>query len=381
MDIDIVHNKVLKNMEIIESLIKILKNTPFNEVSTKLSKKYNDKIVIIESRYTKSINRYLLVTINILNRHYMKQCVNDEYTRAISRYNIFNEIDHQIKDISEILHVANKLTTAKKSLISSNICDIQCKIMSMRGEVFVIESNVTSDICCGTQMSIISDSAEYLCLNCRKVKKIDGVMLRDQSQDGYKMKHGSYDSMRHYKFWIEHIQGKENQTFDNAFIKKLSDHLLVVQPNKKLITYKQMRAGLKNPKINASNFNEHTSLLLKLIGGTPCPILTYDENLLISHKFLRIMCIYDTLSLPSKNKPYYPYFIYKIIESVFWTSIKLQMLNYIHLQGKNTTVKNDIIYKKICEKSDPQDNLVYKATTHSSNVYQIERLLRNANLA
>lgn len=380
MDIDIVHNKILKNMEIIESLIKILKSTPFNEVSKKLAKKYNDKINIIESRYVKSINQYLLVTINILNKHYMRQRVNDEYTRAISRYNVFNEIDYQIKDINEILSTANKLTTAKKSLISSNICDIQCKILSMRGEVFVIESNSSSDICCGVQMSILSDSSEYLCLNCRKVKKIDGIMLRDQSQDGFKIKHGSYDSMRHYKFWIEHIQGKENQTFDDAFIKKLSDHLSVIQPNKKLITYKQMRAALKNPKINASNYNEHTSLLIKLIGGTPCPILTYDENLLISHKFLRIMSIYDTLSLPSKNKPYYPYFIYKIIEAVFWASIKLQMLNYIHLQGKNTTVKNDIIYKKICEKSDPQDNLVYKATTHSSNVYQIERLLRNANL-
>jgi hypothetical protein len=247
----------------------------------------------------------------------------------------------------------------------------------MKNEVFFINNDSQVDICCGMTMTLLDEGCGLICQNCRQVRKINGVVFKnDQLNDGYKTKHGTYDSMRHYKFWIEHIQGKENQTFDDVFLKKLTVSLAKIQPNKRLITCKQIRIALKDPLVKGTKQNEHVSLLLKLIGGTPCPTLTHDENMLISHVFLRVMCIYDTLNLDSKNKPYYPYFIYKIIESRFWDSAKLLILNYIHLQGKATTIKNDNIFKKICEKAEPADKLVYRATNHSENLIQIDKIMR-----
>lgn len=377
MDVDTIHNKILKNMDTISTIVETAKNTQFDAISRELAEECGKKILVIESRLHASLNKYFLLCINSLNRHFNKTAASEEYMRVLSRYNIFNEIDRQIKDINDMLNYINKIPPNNRTGIDSNICVIKCKLISMKNEVFFVNNDSQTDICCGMNMTILNDTGEFICQNCRQVRKIDCMVFKnDQLNDGYKTKHGTYDSMRHYKFWIEHIQGKENQTFDDTFLKKLKVSLAKIQPNSRLVNCEQIRTALKDPLVKETNQNEHASLLLKLIGGTPCPTLTHDENMIINHAFLRVMYIYDTLQLNTKNKPYYPYFIYKIIESRFWQSMKLVILNYIHLQGKATTIKNDNIFKKICEKADPADKLVYRATNHSENLIQIEKLKR-----
>jgi hypothetical protein len=101
-------------------------------------------------------------------------------------------------------------------------------------------------------------------------------------------------------------------------------------------------------------------LLVVMFGGIPPPRLSIDENKKMSILFRKVMSAYEQ-SIYSGNKPYYPYFIYKIIESIFqYNNEKMQLLNYIHLQSRDTVIKNDKIYEKICE--NYIEGLSYKPT-------------------
>jgi hypothetical protein len=248
--------------------------------------------------------------------------------------------------------------------------------MTLKTETINFTCENNEDVCCGELMMILYDTNSLVCKSCNKIKKVD-VVAQSNSQDDAKGKHGAYDSIRHYNFWMNHIQGKENQVFDDVFIEKLTLKLKTIQPNRKLIKYDQLRKILKNPSIKGTVYNDHVSLLLKIVTGNQCPSLNYDENVITNFTFLRIMSLYADLKLPNKNKPYYPYFIYKILETQLWDSPKLLILTFIHLQSYNTTVNHDRIFKRICDISLDSDNLKYKATNHADNEIQINKNLRS----
>jgi hypothetical protein len=58
------------------------------------------------------------------------------------------------------------------------------------------------------------------------------------------------------------------------------------------------------------------------------------------------MKLYDMVNPEGGNKPYYPYFIYKILEEMFKDNAeKSRLLDYIHLQSRETVIKNDKYYQ------------------------------------
>jgi hypothetical protein len=330
------------------------------------------------------MNKYFLTTIISVVKHLklgkLSNKINEEYGRSVVQNDVFDDLNIILNEIGNIIYKLESSDNRDVPKVSSIIGLVKCKMYSIQRDIIYISPETNYDMCCGTQMMIISETSEFKCQNCFRIKCIEGVIFKNDQfypQDGHKTKHGTYDSMRHYKFWIEHIQGKEKQDFSPIFLDKLSNQLSIVQKNKRLITYIQVRAALKSQNIDTPKYNDHVSLLLKLMGGTQCPILSYDENALASLMFSRIMCIYDCLKLPNKNKPYYPYFIYKILEQILYASPKLLILNYIHLQARSTMIKHDNIYKKICSIAKPDDNLIYKVTNHYENTIQINYLLKN----
>jgi hypothetical protein len=286
-----------------------------------------------------------------------------------------------LREISGIIARLEECPERENSEIGSIIGLVKSKMYSIQSDVIAIENNADYGECCGAQMIILSETSELKCQNCFRVKIIEGVVFKNDQffpQDGHKTKHGTYDSMRHYKFWMDHIQGKEAQTFDDDFIERLGKQLDLVQKNRRLITYSQMRAALKSPAMCATRHNDHISLLLKLCGGRPSPVLSHEENAIASFMFSRVMYLYNQLKLPNKkNKPYYPYFIYKILEQILRKSPKLRILNYIHLQSRDTMIKHDGIYKRICESADERDGLIYTATDHCENMLRIEWNITN----
>ena len=345
----------------------------------------NSMYTTIVRYHQQLIDTYYLSTVNVVLKCMVRtndeQALVDEYGRIVSRGNIFNIINYLVRELQYLTYYIEDNTAS--SIIMSDISDIKFKTLSIRNDLTIIDNTIKFGECCGAPMVALNDTSELVCGNCNKIKKIDGILLRDCGE--YRAKHGSYDSMRHYKFWIDHIQGKDLQTFEGSFLAKLKLHLLRMQPNEKLFTYEQVRDALKHTSIRATKINNYVSLLLRLMGGPPCPILNYEENSLASFRFSRIMCLFVKLKeeriidADGKKKPYYPYFIYKILEHMLWTSPKLRILNYIYLQSRKTIIKNDCIYKSICAAADPSDGLVYKPTNHTANMAQIDRNLKSYN--
>ncbi|MFA5522706.1 MAG: hypothetical protein WDA28_13270, partial [Castellaniella sp.] len=139
------------------------------------------------------------------------------------------------------------------------------------------------------------------------------------------------------------------------------------------LTTQTMRAVLKELKLSA--YNDHSALLVVQHGGPSPPKLTFQENMRMTMLFNKIMDLYGTAVPKGGNRPYYPYFIYKLIEQEFGGGDgrpadrdKLRLLDYIHLQSRETVIKNDKIYQRICELAaadagdDGEPLLRYRAT-------------------
>lgn len=235
---------------------------------------------------------------------------------------------------------------------------------SLAVEVEIRVAKIDYETCkCGRRMTVLPENSELICA-CGRTKELIGAVFKDNQfypQEGQKTKHTDYTPNRHYQFWIERIQGLENKTFADADRAKIDaviarDGILPCELNVELMRKILKECGL------STQLNEHATLLVKLCGGTPPPLLTFHENKLASTRFDKIMELYAEINPAGKNRPYYPFFIYKILETMFDGNVeKLRILNYIHLQTRCTTIKNDGYYRQICARARPEDGLIYRA--------------------
>jgi hypothetical protein len=225
------------------------------------------------------------------------------------------------------------------------------------------------EICkCSWRMSVIPELSHLRCENplCGRIKNIVGAVFRDDQfypQEGQKTKHGGYDTNRHYKFWMERLQAQEPKVFNETDLKNIETILKRDDYAPDKINCETMRHILKDPLVRATSLNDHVPLLVKTFGGRPPPLLDHNENKMCAIMFSAAMKLYDTINPDGGNKPYYPYFIYKIVEELFWDKPdQLRLLDYIHLQSRETVIKNDKYYESMCELADPSLGLVYKPT-------------------
>lgn len=226
------------------------------------------------------------------------------------------------------------------------------------------------DICkCGERMMVMPELSELHCGGCARVQTIVGAVFRDDQyypQDGQKTKHAGYEPAKHYRLWIERLQAMENKTFEADVITSINYVLNRDRYERRTLTCEKMRAILKDPKVAATHLNDHAPLLVKRFGGPAPPVISFHENQLLFVRFSRLMALYDVARPGPGNKRYYPYFIYKIIEHEFRANPeKLRLLESIHLQSRDTVIKNDIIFKDMCALANPADGLVYRPTDPS----------------
>jgi DNA-directed RNA polymerase subunit M/transcription elongation factor TFIIS len=227
----------------------------------------------------------------------------------------------------------------------------------------------TPDICdeCGAKMFPISDISKWQCFSCGYEDDIEGMIFNSRQFYTHdhvrnRQKTPNQSETRHFKSWIERIQGIENKEIPACD----RDKFLAcferdgVRPKTDL-TYKKLRAYARELKM--STYNEHMTLLLRIFSGKSPPLLSHDEYKRVKHKFDHIMQLYHTV-VGATIKPYYPYFIYKAIEAVFkGDKNKLKLLDYIHVQYKNTLQKNDNIFEQICRLGETEGlGIEYKAT-------------------
>jgi Poxvirus Late Transcription Factor VLTF3 like len=184
---------------------------------------------------------------------------------------------------------------------------------------------------CGTKMMVVNELSELHCLCCGEIKEIVGSVTREEPStlnESHKPKSGGYDTSRHYKFWMERLQALENFTFDAIDLAKIEYVVTRDGYPRSKLACEVMRRILKDSSVNGTYLNEHAPLLVKTFGGRPPPILTHAENSVVAVRFNKVMKLYELVNPSGGNKPYYPYFIYKIIEQEFRNNAeKLRLRN------------------------------------------------------
>ncbi len=220
---------------------------------------------------------------------------------------------------------------------------------------------------CGRIMDVHEETSEYRCDNCGLIVSILGAVFRDEqiyNQDGIRTRSANNITYRHYRGWMDHIQGKE---FFEPDEKSLANIRAVMARDgifKGDLNCEIMRRILADPVVNRTNWNEHATHLIHDVGGPQAPILTFEEDRMISIKFAKAVELYSKAAdETAQYKSYYPDLIRRIIE-VDFAKIpeKLRLVKYIHIQQRKTTIKNDLVFQKICEMAKKEDGLVYVPT-------------------
>ncbi len=343
-----------------------------------------DEIASIEHEYG-------LAVVRVLTAYYAndscEEANTEEYYGIITRENYMGRINDIISKVNTAAMVlqqgldaagrARIITRERYDKIYTTHLSTAFKYINIAlgitVETALIKRNY--EVCkCGSRMDVFPELSELHCPNptCGKIREIVGAVFRDDQfypQDGQKSKHGGYDTSRHYRFWIERIQGTENKTFLQSDLNKIKYVIMRDKYDRMSLTCEIIRTILKDPMVALTALNDHATLLVRTFGGASAPRLSFAENKLISTRFNKAMKLYDIVVPGGGNKPYYPYFIYKIIECEFKNKPeKLRLLDFIHLQSRETVVKNDKIYAQMCELADKADGLEYRPTDPGGRV-------------
>ena len=411
--IETTHTKILQKLDIIGISIDELKLVENNNQNDEDINNINE----LQKRFNDIKEDYNLSTMSTLTSYYLHgdtKNTKSEFIQIITTNNYIaaiNELSRELKinigvifpqytaiinhvqahggDIMGVMS-QERPTKGRKSkktneqiIISKSVSDDAKRViekllreLSIADSIDVEQQLVRSDyeICeCGEKMIVAPTSSELFCPNddCGEIRILHGTVFEDYqfyNQDGQKTKHGSYTHMRHLKFWIERIQARENKEFSKSEHGKIDhcikrDGMLISEINCMV-----MRNYLKECKL--TGLNNHAPLLVRIKTGKVPPQLTYNETNELSIKFSKLMEYYDRLNpeetFDRQNKPYYPYFIYKILENMFCKSSKIRILECIHLQSRETVIDNDLIYEKICDSSNGE--FTFKPTDRNEHM-------------
>lgn len=362
MSIDHIHNTLIDKFNLLKQSVTLLGNIggDVHHISDKIDD-MNDS--------------YSLATIDhLVHYHSGLTSVIEDYKNTVIIENYHNRIDVIISEIKSVMHKLCIEKINKKDPIYDNIEKINRLLERIiKTRINIQYDKIIYDKCeCGNYMIIQVEQSKLRCQNCNIVKSLHGVIFKDDQavgQDNQRNKTNGYDTSRHYKFWIEHLQAIESKTFEQKILDNIA--YVIKRDNYRPIelTCEIMRNILKDSKVNATYLNDHAPLLVKLFGGRPPPRLTMQENRIAASKFNRMMKLHDIVNPVGGNKPYYPYFIYQILNMMFADNPeKLRILDYIHLQSRETVIKNDKLYRKICKLAAPEDNFIYHPTDPAGRI-------------
>jgi len=355
--------------EKINSLKKLL--NMFIDNSLKIEKCYEKELNDIEQKYRfgsiKVLTDYYEL-MNNYNENFRGNKSDTDKNKFISdkseyfqQYQIFIRKQNFISKLDRLYNIfKNKIQIL---LQKNNIC-IKNNVDIIKNIFHTYENNIINktisrvkyDICpnCSINMNVLSSQSELICKNCGFTETLYGTVFEDEQffyQEGQRTKHGSYDPSKHCRFWVDRIQARETTEIPKKVIDDIKKSLKVSIGNIDDITCRLIRKFLR--RTQNSKYNEHIPLIRKIITGITPPQLTDEELQLINIYFDKVIKIYEDIK-PSNtiNCFYHPYFIYKIIEHLLKNGSKMRLakiLQCIHLQSRETLIKNDKIWKKICE--------------------------------
>lgn len=358
--IETTNNNITTKFMAVNDIIKVL--DVYN--STEFTQKTNVVLTSLKEDYD-------LGTANILSSYFMlshtlanndneikktellkkKDKIFLKYQRFIRKENFISELDRLMRKIKKYVDTTIDDVDTKQSFY---------KLDKLYHSTTIIKKikEVVYELCdCTNKMVIEPANSVLVCKHCGNERELLGTVFEDAQfyyQEGQRTKHGTYDPSKHCRFWVERIQARETTEIPTTVIKAISRCIVRDRVrNKNHITCDQIRKYLR--ETGFTKYNEHVSLLRKMITGITPEQLTDYEMQLVHIYFDKVIRIFDEIKPFDKtNCPYHPYFIYKIIEQIIkqpcHKTRKSKILSCIHLQSRETLIENDRIWEMICER-------------------------------
>jgi hypothetical protein len=321
-------------------------------------------------------------------------CDDTNRNEIISDFDIIINTENFLSDINNIfiqcIHVLYKngiyvrvrcehfkIKEKKKKALYNNIPPSLLEIQNLI-DIYPMDIEYTQDhqyinyrICnvCNYEMEVDSIKSELICNNCAMIKPLIGISFENIqfcNYDSQKSKSGTFNPNRHFHTWWSHILAKEdeseitNNDANNNLFEKL--HFIIKRDKKVLrfLTVIDIRNMLR--EIKKSELNKNISLILKKITGIGPPSISEEVEIRVENLFNKVIEMCENIKRGSRtNRNYYPYYIYKIIDSIIPEEdfdIR-RILYYIYIQSKETVEDDDLDWEQIC-KMIPE--LTYKPT-------------------
>ncbi len=222
---------------------------------------------------------------------------------------------------------------------------------------------------CGGKFEISGWEGEIVCMDCGIIEHnsyfnscgfVGQSISRTQDID-----HGKH--RRHCLLWIDRIQGIDSPDIPVEKWEELINNIDQYGIPRAGLTTEIVREKFK--ELGMTKYNSSAPYVVKRLGGPVPPLLTAEEREMVLTKFLRLLELFAVACPNATNAPYYPYFIYRVIENLFaGNRAKLRLLKFIHLQSPDTIIKNDTYYAAICKFADKEDDLHYSPTSERTTM-------------
>jgi hypothetical protein len=300
--------------------------------------------------------------------------INDIFFKGINllyKNGIYVRIPEQIKKQNIKEKKKNTSISSETYLEIQNVIDIY----PINIDYIVHNQHVNYRNCelCDNVMEIDPIKSELICHECSMIKPLIGVSfehIQIYTHESQKNKSGTFNPNRHFYFWWSHILAKEDDTeinheIENGLLIKLND---IIKRDKKvlrMLTIIDIRNMLK--EIKKSELNKNIPLILKKLTGISPPNISEEWEIKIGNIFNKVIEICEYIKRDGRiNRNYYPYYIYKIVDSIvpeddFETR---RILYYIYIQSKETVESDDLNWELICNHIPeltyrPTDRMVY----------------------
>lgn len=345
--IDAINANILSKIEHLNNIICTYNKYELNECDNTVVEQLNKDIEELDDDYR-------FDSLDILKKYY-KANDDDERTKLHKNFIIFvnnSNVSTRIKRIHQACKRIRKIYEINDDGIANSF--MKYDHSSLEVDTVYKNNNACS---CGASYTIDSKTAKNICIKCGHTEKLYGVVFEDDQffyQEGQRTKHGKYDPTKHCKFWVDRIQAKESTEIPEVVINKIKTGIKRDQLWLERITCKDIRKYLK--EIDRTDLNSHVSLIKKLITKIEPPQFSEQELKLIYMYFSRIMQIHNRTKFDdgsgNSNSPYHPFFVYKIVEQILNKPAHKhrcqEILSSIHLQSRDTLIKNDRIWQEVC---------------------------------
>ena len=103
-------------------------------------------------------------------------------------------------------------------------------------------------------------------------------------------------------------------------------------------------------EIGRTDLNKNVSLILKKLTGIGPPHVSEEQSTRVGNLFAKAIEAGEHVQRQGRvNRTYYPFFIYKIIQSLNDQPL-LRILYYIYVQGSDTIESDDMHWEQICSR-------------------------------